>query len=327
VAGFIGSHVAADCLDAGYDVIGVDDLSGGTTRNVPAGVEFHRVSVLDDAGLDGIRRRYGRFDRIYHLAAYAAEGLSHFIRRFNYQNNVVGSMNLINLAVASECECFVFTSSIAVYGSGQVPLKESTTPAPEDPYGIAKLAVEMDLSAAQRMFDLPYIIFRPHNVYGERQNIADPYRNVIGIFMRQCLNDEPLTIFGSGTQTRAFTHVDDVARIIAIAPNEPSAINETFNVGADEPHSVNDLAELVQKVMDRFPGIEHLPAREEVHDAFTDHTKVRDIFGTSATVSLRDGLQRMAEWVRTQEPPTLTPFAGLEVTKNLPPSWASLTSE
>src|SRR5207237_833444 len=108
-----------------------------------------------------------QFDYVYHLAAYAAEGLSHFIRRFNYQNNLIGSINLINESIKHKIKSFVFTSSIAVYGKGQLPMHEGLTPLPEDPYGVAKLAVEQDLKCAHEMFGLNYVIFRPHNVYGE----------------------------------------------------------------------------------------------------------------------------------------------------------------
>src|SRR5204862_1825636 len=156
-----------------------------------------------------------KFNNIYHLAAYAAEGLSHFIKCFNYTNNVVGSINLINAAVNHQVNCFVFTSSIAVYGAGQTPMTEDLTPVPEDPYGIAKLAVEQDLRVSHEMFGLDYVVFRPHNVYGERQNIGDRYRNVVGIFMNQLLKGEPMTVFGDGEQSRAFTHINDVAPIIA----------------------------------------------------------------------------------------------------------------
>ena len=117
---------------------------------------------------------------MFHLAAYAAEGLSPFIRRFNYQNNLIGSINLINLSVRHDVERFVFTSSVAVYGTGQLPMTEDQVPVPEDPYGNAKLAVERDLVCAHDMFGLGYTIFRPHNVYGEYQNIGDNYRNVVG---------------------------------------------------------------------------------------------------------------------------------------------------
>src|SRR6202008_727862 len=180
-----------------------------------------------------------------HLAAYAAEGLSHFIKRFNYHNNLIGSVNLINAAVNHGIKRFVFAPSIAVYGAGQSPMKEDMTPAPEDPYGIAKLAVEQDLKNSHEMFVLEYVIFRPHNVYGERQNIGDRYRNVVGIFMNQLLRGEPMSIFGDGTQERAFTYISDVAPVIAECVDYPEARNQIFNVGADVPYTVTTLAEIV----------------------------------------------------------------------------------
>ena len=100
-------------------------------------------------------------------------------------------------------------------------MTEDTTPEPEDPYGIAKYAVERELRASREMFGLDYMIFRPHNVYGPRQNIGDRYRNVVGIFMNQILQGQPMTIFGDGTQTRAFSYIDDVAPVMAAAIDEP----------------------------------------------------------------------------------------------------------
>jgi len=225
-AGFLGSHVVDQCLAHGMRVVAVDDLSGGLLENVPAGAEFHRGSVTDSLFVSDLFTRH-KFDTIYHLAAYAAEGLSHFIRHFNYEVNLQGSVLLINEAVKHNVGCFVFTSSIAVYGPGQTPMAEDLVPHPEDPYGISKYAVELDLEAAHRMFGLNYVIFRPHNIYGERQNIADRYRNVIGIFMNQVMSNQPMTVFGDGLQTRAFSHVNDVAPIIARAPLEAAA-NEGF---------------------------------------------------------------------------------------------------
>src|SRR5437870_11883514 len=185
-AGFIGSHVVDHCLRLGHRVVALDDLSGGFADNVPRGATFVKGSILDHELINTLFAEHG-FDYVYHLAAYAAEGLSHFIRRFNYNNNLIGSMNLINEAVRHEIDCFVFTSSIAVYGPITPPMRETDAPAPEDPYGIAKLSVELDLAAAHRMFGLRYVIFRPHNVYGEYQNLGDPYRNVLGIFMNQIM--------------------------------------------------------------------------------------------------------------------------------------------
>src|SRR5262249_30699032 len=230
-------------------------------------------------------------DYVYHLAAYAAEGLSHFIRAYNYTTNIVASMHLLNEAIKHAAKCFVFTSSIAVYGRNQLPMTEDMTPRPEDPYGISKYAVELDLEAAHEMFGLDYVIFRPHNVYGERQNIADRYRNVIGIFMNQVLQGEPMSVFGDGRQTRAFSHVDDVAPLIARAPLVSDATNQIFNVGADTPYTILELAESVAAAFGVSPRVTHLPARNEVVHAFSDHSKVRRIFSPPATVGLTDGIR------------------------------------
>lgn len=323
-AGFIGSHVARHLVDGGHDVVVLDDLSGGYEANVPAGATFVAGSVVDPELVEDLFQNHG-FSAVFHLAAYAAEGLSHFIRRFNYTNNVLGSVNLLNAAVRAETvERFVFTSSIAVYGAAQTPMTEEVTPEPEDPYGIGKYAVELDLRAAQRMFGLDYTIFRPHNVYGEQQNVADPYRNVIGIFINQLLSDRPMTIFGDGLQTRAFTHIDDVAPVIARSIDVPAAANEVFNVGADTPHTVLDLAHAVARAFDvSDPEIEFLPAREEVVHAFSDHAKLHRVFGREETVPLQEGLRRMSDWAReigVREP---VRFESVEVLRNLPPSWAA----
>ncbi len=169
-------------------------------------------------------------------------------------------------------------------------------PRPEDPYGIAKYAVELDLAAAFQMFDLPYIIFRPHNVYGERQNIADKYRNVIGIFMNQAMQGQPMTIFGDGLQTRAFSYIDDVAPLIARAPLVPEAYRQVFNIGADQPETVLALAQATARALGVEPQIQHLPARHEVVHAFASHDKARRFFQPDRPVPLSEGLQRMAQW-------------------------------
>lgn len=319
-AGFIGSHVAQHCLDLGWEVIGVDDLSGGFIENVPPGIDFRQGSVTDPAFVASLWEG-GKIDYVYHLAAYAAEGLSHFIRRYNYETNLLGSINLINQAVLNEVQCFVFTSSIAVYGRNQTPMSEELTPQPEDPYGISKYAVELDLQAAHDMFGLPFVVFRPHNVYGERQNIADRYRNVVGIFMNQLLQGKPMTIFGDGQQTRAFSHIDDVAPIIAQSPTVPSAYQQVFNIGADQPYTVLELAHTVARALGLPAAIAFLPARNEVVHAFASHAKLQSVFDPPPPIELEEGLRRMAEWVKQQGVRQPITFDNIEVLKGLPPSW------
>ena len=321
VAGFIGSHVAEHLMRNGHAVVGLDDLSGGFIENVPEGVEFVEGSICDRDLAEGLFERH-KFDAVFHLAAYAAEGLSHFIKRFNYENNLGGSVNLLSCAINNDAKLFVFTSSIAVYGAGQLPMVESMKPEPEDPYGISKFAFEMELESSRRMFGLPYVIFRPHNVYGEKQNIADRYRNVVGIFVRQAMEGVPLTIFGDGLQTRAFSHIDDVAPIIAEAVDKPECWNEVFNIGADQPYTVLDIAEQVCKAFGIERNVKHLPPRIEVKHAYADHSKVKKFFPKKPTVSLEDGIGRMVAWAKKRGLPKPTPAPAVEIPRNLPSGWS-----
>jgi UDP-glucose 4-epimerase len=322
-AGFIGSHVCRHLINQGHQVLALDDLSGGFQDQVPVGARFVAGSVTDTALVNKLFAEH-RFEHVFHLAAYAAEGLSHFIKHFNYTNNLLGSVNLINASVNYGVKCFVFTSSIAVYGRNQVPMTEASSPQPEDPYGIAKYAVELDLREAHEMFGLNYLIFRPHNVYGENQNIGDRYRNVIGIFINQAMQNKPMTIFGDGQQTRAFSYIDDVAPVIAASIARPACYNQTFNVGADQPYTISELAQMVAKTMKVEPNIKYLEARNEVVNAYSSHAKVQSLFSDIIqNISLEAGVSRMTEWAKRFGPRQSQPFSGIEVRKNLPASWAS----
>lgn len=319
-AGFIGSHIVNDLLNNGEKVIALDDLSGGFRENVNPSAIFIEGSINDVKLIEKIFKSY-RIEYVYHLAAYAAEGLSHFIKRFNYENNLIGSINLINASVNNDVKCFVFTSSIAVYGAGQLPMSEDMVPDPEDSYGIAKFAVEQELRASHNMFGLNYIIFRPHNVYGEFQNIGDKYRNVVGIFMNQIMLDMPLTVFGDGSQTRAFSYIRDVSPVIADSVKKTQAYNQVFNIGADEPVSVNDLAITVAKEFNVQPKINYLSARREVAHAYSDHSKVLNVLKYSTKYTLEEGIHVMAEWAKKVGARKSKIFDQIEIIKNLPESW------
>jgi UDP-glucose 4-epimerase len=321
-AGFIGSHVVDDLIKLEKEVIVLDDLSGGFKENVNEKAEFIEGSITDKELVEKIFKE-NQIEYVYHLAAYAAEGLSHFIRQFNYENNLIGSINLINASIKSKVKCFVFTSSIAVYGKNQLPMTEETIPEPEDPYGVSKVAVEQDLKAAKTMFGLNYIVFRPHNVYGERQNLGDKYRNVVGIFMNKIMQNEPLMVFGDGEQTRAFSYIGDVSPIIANSVFEPKAYNQVFNIGADEPYSVNVLTKEVIKSMKDTEehDINYEPARNEVVHAYSAHEKARDVLGYKTNHSLAEGLKKMADWAKVTGIKESQEFKNIEIEENLPPSW------
>ena len=321
-AGFIGAHVVNHLVKAGHQVVVLDDLSGGFEKNVNPQATFIKGSITDKLLVKNLFAEH-QFDYIYHLAAYAAEGLSHFIREFNYDNNLIGSINLINASIKHKVKCFVFTSSIAVYGSQTVPMIETATPRPEDPYGVAKYAVEMDLKTAHEMFGLNHVIFRPHNVYGTMQNIGGRYRNVIGIFMNQLMQGESLTIFGDGKQTRAFSAIQDVAPHIANCVNIPESYNEVFNIGGDTDYSVNELATTVMKVMELESELRHLEARNEVVHAYADHSKAQKVFNINPDdfILLEDGLKEMVNWVKSEGIRKTPKFDNIEITEKLPPVW------
>lgn len=320
-AGFIGSHVVDELLAMGQRVVVLDDLSGGFKDNVNGGAHFVQGSITDETLIKSMFKQFP-FDYVFHFAAYAAEGLSHFIKRFNYENNLMGSVNLINASINHNVKCFVFTSSIAVYGKNQLPMREDMIPVPEDSYGIAKLAVEQELKVCREMFGLNYVIFRPHNVFGERQNIGDKYRNVIGIFINQIMQGKPLTIFGDGQQTRAFTYIKDVAPILARSVLNREAYNETFNVGADSVLTVGEAAKRVCEAMGVEVNIRYLDARSEVKHAYSSHEKLQRVFPVTRNVSFEEGVGRMVEWATRIGSRQSKPFEAIEVRKNLPASWS-----
>ncbi len=321
-AGFIGSHITERLVQLGYLVTVLDDLSGGFIDNIHPDAEFVQGSINDIELVNSLFEK-NSFEYVFHLAAYAAEGLSHYIKRFNYTNNLIGSVNLINAAINFEVRCFVFTSSIAVYGnSPELPMTESTPTIPVDSYGIAKLAVEQELRISKELFDLDYIIFRPHNVYGERQNIGDKYRNVVGIFMNQLLLGKPITVFGDGEQTRAFSYISDVAPIIAESISNPGAYNQVFNIGADQPCTINELALSIAKAMGVESKVVHIPPRNEVIIAYSSHEKIRRVFGSRELCDLDEGLSCMAEWVKHHGARSSQDFDGIEINKNLPQVWS-----
>ncbi len=319
-AGFIGAHVVRELLRMGHNVVVLDDLSGGDRDNLPSNINFIQGSITDHLLVNALFEEY-KFEYVYHLAAYAAEGLSHFIKRFNYMNNLIGSVNLINASVKGKVKCFVFTSSIAVYGALQPPVTEEMTPVPEDSYGIAKLAVEQELRVTHEMFGLNYVIFRPHNVYGEYQNIGDKYRNVVGIFMNQIMQGKPLSIFGDGEQTRAFSYIGDVAPYIANCISNTEAYNQVFNIGADQYYTINELAKTVFKAMGKETNIRHLPSRNEVIHAYSDHSKAEKIFGINEKISLETGVGLMADWAMKKGIQKSQKFNKIEITEKIPSFW------
>ncbi len=299
VAGLIGSRFA-DWLSGvipTVEIIGVDDLSGGYRDNINPQVTFHNVSLLDPA-IDKIFDLH-KPDIVYHFAAYAAVGLSPFIRRHNYENNLICTVNIINNCINHDVRRLVFTSSMDVYGFNEPPFHEDMPCAPIDPYGIAKMACEADIKVAGDQHNLDWCIIRPHNVFGEKQNIWDKYRNVLGIWMYQHLEGQPLSIFGDGEQRRAFSYVGDCSPCFWKAGIESGPSKQIINLGGIKFYSINEAADILIDIMGGGTK-EYHKKRYEVKDAWSTYEKSIQLLGYEDRTSLSEGLEKMWQWAKRQ---------------------------
>ena len=320
-AGLLGSNYSRHLIANGHEVIGIDNLSGGYKAFVPKGEKFTFIKL----NLERRKKLAELFkehkpDLLFHFAAYAAEGLSPFIRNFNYRNNLICSANLINPCIEYGTK-IIFTSSMAVYGGQEPPFTEDKQPQPIDPYGVAKYAVECDLKLANQQFGLRYNIVRPHNVLGTYQNIWDRYRNVIGIFIRKTLNGIPILIYGDGEQTRAFSDIKYYMQPFDMLHDNFDG--EIFNIGADKYFSLNEVAETVQKIGSKYGydvPIEHGEPRHEVKHAYCDHTKAKTMLNFKDNTKLEDLIESMFVWAM-KEPNRKVKDMEYEITEGIYDYW------
>ncbi len=300
-AGLFGNNFSRYLLKKGYEIIGIDNFSGGYKEDIHSSIKQYNANITDQEIINKIFKKE-KPEIVFHFAAYAAEGLSHYIRKFNYENNLIASINLINACINNDVRKIIFTSSMATYGECHTPpFHEEMQPCPIDPYGVAKYATELDLKNANVHFGLDYSIIRPHNVIGKYQNIWDKYRNVIGIWIRQALNREPITIFGDGLQKRAFSDIS-----FCLEPME-KLINccstEIFNIGSDKPIEIIEAAKILQRCAKNFgynTDIVLLDERKEAKFAYSDHSKARKMLDFHDNTNLEEVINEMLEWALVQ---------------------------
>lgn len=300
VAGLLGSRLADYIIKNHSDVeiVGIDDLSGGYFENINPKVEFWKMNLVN-CNLDKCFTEH-KFDYVYHFAAYAAEGLSPFIRQFNYENNLVATSRIVNQCVKHDVKRLIFTSTLAVYGHGYGGIfDENQVPKPIDPYGVAKYGCEMDIQIAGEQHGLDWCIIRPHNVYGKNQNIWDKYRNVLGIWMYQHLNGEPMTIFGDGLQSRAFSYIDDILEPLWNSAILPQASKEIINLGGVVGYNIREANKVLQDVIGGGTVV-FKEARHEVKESIPTWQKSVDILGFEHKTHLRNGLEKMWVWAQKQ---------------------------
>ena len=322
VAGLLGSRLADWILENDPDVtvIGVDNLSGGYVENINSRVKFYKLDLIRDS-ISDLFQKYD-IDYVFHFAAYAAEGLSPFIRGFNYDNNLKSTARIVNQCIKHDVKRLIFTSTMAVYGHGEnQAFDEKQTPCPIDPYGVAKYACEMDIKIAGEQHGLDWCIIRPHNVYGAKQNIWDKYRNVLGIWMYQHLSGKPMTIFGSGNQTRAFSYIDDSLEPLWNAAIEPRASKQIINLGGIHSVSILEANNILKNVIGCPENTVFFEERHEVMHAVSTYQKSINILGFKHDTDLEDGLTKMWEWAKVQPMRNQFIWPSFELDKGLYSFW------
>ena len=300
VAGLLGSRLADWIIEnhPEYNVVGIDDLSGGYIENINKKVIFLNVNLTSPSIKDIFQQYKPKY--VFHFAAYAAEGLSPFIRTYNYTNNLLPIANLVNNCINYGVKRLIFTSTMAVYGYGEGGIfHENMKRNPIDPYGVAKAACENDIEIAGEQHGLDWCIIRPHNVYGAKQNIWDKYRNVLGIWMYYHMEGKPITIFGDGNQKRAFSYIDDSLEPLWNAAIRPEASKQIINLGGIHEYSINEASDILSSVLGGAEKV-YLEGRHEVHTAIPTFQKSIDILGFEHKTNLKEGLTKMWEWVQQQ---------------------------
>lgn len=328
-AGFMGSHLVDSLLDQGYtEVYGLDDLSGGYESNINPKSKFIKLDLREKQKT----REYVEKVKpqvVFHLAADATEGRSQFTPISCTERNYLAYLYLLVPSIKNGLEKMILTSSMSVYGSQEPPFDETMPTAPEDIYGVSKASMEKATKILSEVHKFKYVIIRPHNVYGPGQNLADPYRNVIGIFINCILNNKNFYIYGDGTQKRAFSYIDDFTPYIIKAAIIPEAEGQIFNIGPTKEYTINELADVVLKEF--FPDgnvpenlkPKYLRMRPlEVINAWCTADKAKRILGYETTIDLSEGVKRMVAWAKKLGPQKFRYLDDLEiVTDETPTTW------
>lgn len=330
-AGFMGSHLIDSLVALGkHEVFGADDLSGGFLRNVNPKSTFFKVDLRDRKKTEFIINKI-KPELLYHLAADATEGRSQFTPISATERNYLAYLYTLIPGIKNGLKRVVLTSSMSVYGAQKTPFSEEMARKPEDIYAIAKTAMEEATEILSKVHGFEYVIVRPHNVYGPKQNLSDPYRNVVGIFINCILNDKNFYVYGKGEQKRAFTYIDDFNPYFMQTGFSDKVKGEIINIGPKEEHTINELAKIVLDTF--FPDgkipshlkPKYLPLRpQEVKEAFCTNTKAERLLGYRTSMTLKEGVERMVKWAKALGKQKFVYLKnGLELeTKDTPSTWS-----
>lgn len=288
-AGFIGSHIVDALVARGDTVRVIDNLLTGSREYVNTAAEFVEGDVCDQ---ETIRRATQDVELVFHCAALPRVQLSIDDPLATHRANVDGVLNVLVAARDARVRRVIYSASSSAYGLQPIlPLHEDLPLLPSNPYALQKYIGEQYARLFTSLYGLATVSLRYFNVYGPRMSVEGAYATVIGAFLRQKKAGEPLTIAGDGTQTRDFTHVDDVVLANLLAADASGlGQGEVINVGSGERHSINEIAAL-------FGGstvtIAPRPAGSEAHDTLADIARARTLLGWEPKVAFSDGLREL----------------------------------
>ncbi|KAB1189925.1 NAD-dependent epimerase/dehydratase family protein [Haloferax sp. MBLA0076] len=287
-AGFIGSHLV-DALHRTNEVRVLDDFSSGHRDNLPSDVTLIEGNILNDRA---VRTATDGVDVIFHEAAVVDVGASVERPLETHDVNCTGGLTILDRARDEDARVVV-ASSAAVYGQPtRIPVSEDDPLRPTSPYGLQKVALDRYATMYHDLYGLETVALRYFNVYGRRGE-ASQYSGVIDAFVRRSLEGDPLVIFGDGTQTRDFVHVDDVVQANLLAATTDN-VGTAYNIGTGDSVSIRDLASTIVELTDRPTPVQFEPARPgDIAESEADITRARRDLGFEPTVSLRNGLGRI----------------------------------
>lgn len=317
-AGFLGSHVADRLSMLGHEVVGIDNLIGGDASNVSTRVQFHEIDCCDRVAVLDLSRGC---DAVYHCAALAYEGLSVFSPALVGRSIFDASTCVFSAAIANNVKRIVFCSSMARYGTNQVPFREEYAPRPQDPYGIAKVAAEQMLINLCDVHGTEYVIAVPHNIIGPRQKYDDPFRNVASIMINLMLQGRQPVIYGDGAQKRCFSFVHDCVDPLVAMLNSQAVSGHVINIGPDDEYiTINELFSTLSDLIGYSGTPVYMPGRpQEVREATCSADKARALLRYRPEVDLRSGLQSMIQHIRQRGPRPFNYHLNLEIINGLTP--------
>lgn len=306
-AGLIGSWVAKGLIEAGHNVIGIDNLSGGSSLNLPRMPDQRfKFFQADLTNYSEMKELFGsqRPEIIFHFASCAREGASEFQPYKITLANILASVVVLELGLKYGMRRIVFTSSMSVYGKQDPPFSEKLSRMPVDPYGVNKAATEEAIEQMAETHGFEFVILRPHNVFGSGASLSDPYRGVVGILMNCIMRREPIYIYGEN-HVRAFSYIEDCLPAILKTVDSKKVIGEIINIGGIEPISVIDLAETIIGCFPDYPRPEiiQLPPRpHEVPRAWSTTDKSIKLLNYKEIVGWKGGIIRTAAWAKEMGP-------------------------